>query len=85
MYYYVCASICVPAALNQTIGCNGQKKLGFTSQLISNSRFPANPDLFAFPVSRGKRPGIPGNQIWLFLLHKHIQFSCFFQKCMSFV
>jgi hypothetical protein len=34
--------------------------------------------LFAFPVSRGKQPGIQRNQMCLLLLKKHIQFRVVF-------
>jgi hypothetical protein len=46
--------------------------IGFTSRDFA---FPLG--LFAFPVSRGKRPGILGHQTWLFLLIKHIHFRVF--------
>jgi hypothetical protein len=39
---------------------------------------PGNPGFFAFPVSRIKRSGIPGNQICLFLRNKHVLFIFIF-------
>jgi hypothetical protein len=48
-----------------------------TAPLLYFSTFPVISSFFAFPVSRGKRPGIPGNQVWLFLLFTANPISCF--------